>query len=149
MKLISIGVVRNKITEPGQHDWGNLVSEIIINEEYEQALDCIEEFSHIFVLYWMNRLQDAKRSTLKVHPRGRHDLPLVGVFTSRSQTRPNPIGLTIAEILEVHGTIVKVKGLDALDGTPVIDIKPYIPENASPPRVRVPDWIKKLTNGIH
>lgn len=144
MKIRPIGIVKNNVTEPQDAEWGKVVSEIVINKEYQQALYQIEGFSHIIVLYWMSRISTAKRSVLKVHPRGRKDLPLVGVFATRSQMRPNPIGLTTVKVLECHGNVIKVTGLDAINGTPVLDIKPYIPEHDSPARVKIPPWVKKL-----
>ena len=77
----------------------------------------------------------------KVHPRGQQELPLVGRFATRSPTRPNPIGKTTVKLLERRGNILKVTGLDAIDGTPVIDIKPYIPGYDSVLDTRVPPWV--------
>jgi tRNA-Thr(GGU) m(6)t(6)A37 methyltransferase TsaA len=144
MKIVPIGTVKNSIKEPHTGDGETIVSEILIKKKYQPALDQIEGFSHIIVLYWMDRLSPSKRSILKVHPRGRQDLPLVGVFASRSQARPNPIGLTTVKVLEHHDNIIKVMGLDAIDGTPVLDIKPHIPGHDSPAKAKTPDWMKKL-----
>ena len=84
-----------------------------------------EEFSHLFVLFWMHEVSEAARSNMKIHPRGRKDIPLQGVFATRTQHRPNPIGLTLVELLKVNGRVLTVRGLDAYDGTPIIDIKPF------------------------
>ena len=139
-----IGTVKNSIKEPEEGDWETVVSKIIINKKYEQALEQIDGFSHIIVLYWMNQILPSKQAVLKVHPRKRKDLPLVGVFATRSPARPNPIGLTVVQVLECQANVIKVKGLDALDGTPVLDIKPYIPYSDSPAKAKTPAWIKKL-----
>ena len=144
MKIKTIGIVKNSVKEPKDDDWTTVVSEIIINKKYEQALDQVDGFSHILVLYWMNRITPAKRLKLKVHPKRRKDLPLVGVFATRSPARPNPIGLTTARVLERSGNVLKVTGLDAIDGTPVLDIKPYIPGYDSPARAKTPAWMKEL-----
>jgi tRNA-Thr(GGU) m(6)t(6)A37 methyltransferase TsaA len=144
MKIRPIGIVKNNVTKPGDNDWETVVSEIVINEEYQQALDQIEGFSHIIVLYWMSQLSTANRPILKVHPKRRKDLPLVGVFASRSPTHPNPIGLTTVKLLERHDNVLKVTGLDAINKTPVLDIKPYIPGYDSHAGAKTPYWMKKL-----
>jgi tRNA (adenine37-N6)-methyltransferase len=112
--------------------------EIVINPEMTPALLGIEDYSHLFVLFWLNEVTPEKRR-LQVHPRGRTDLPLTGVFAARTNLRPNPIGLTVVELLSVKGNVLVVRGLDAYNGTPVLDVKPYdfwdVKEN-----VRVPKW---------
>ena len=119
------------------------VSQIKLNAELVNGLSGIKDFSHLFVLYHLNQMTDKQRKTLKVYPRGRTDLPLTGVFATRTMMRPNPIALTLVELLRVEDNVLTVKGLDAYDGTPVLDIKPYdawdCVENP-----KVPDWWKKL-----
>lgn len=137
-----IGIVKSNIKKPGKANWQTTVSKIIINEDLNAALDHIEEFSHIIVVYWMHQVTSAQRSVIKVHPRGKQHLPLVGVLTTRSPARPNPIGITTVELVERQGNVLNVAGLDAIDGAPVIDIKPYIPGYDSPPRAETPDWIE-------
>jgi len=122
IKLSPIGFVRRKAKEEDVKD-KSLVCSIIIKKCYEKALNGIEDFSHIYIIFWMHEIADAERRTLKTHPRGRIDMPLLGVFATRSPLRPNPIGLTIVELLARKGNILTVKGLDAFDGTPVIDMK--------------------------
>ena len=114
----------------------------VISEELTEALDGIEDFSHLFIIFYMHKAF-AERLNLKVHPRGRLDLPLVGVFATRSPYRPNPIGLTLVELIKRNGNKIKVRGLDAIDGTPVIDIKPYDPLDLAL-EARVPEWWIKL-----
>ncbi|MCP8305362.1 MAG: tRNA (N6-threonylcarbamoyladenosine(37)-N6)-methyltransferase TrmO [archaeon] len=123
-------------------DREKVVSKVILFEEFTEALDGVEDFSHLFIIFHLHKVV-AGRSALKVHPRRRSDLPLVGVFATRSPYRPNPIGLTLVELIERKGNIVKVKGLDAIDGTPVIDVKPYFPPDAAL-EVRTPEWLMKL-----
>ncbi len=82
----------------------------------------------------------------KVHPGGRKDYPLVGVFATRLPARPNPICVTTAELLERKGNVLKVRGLDAVDGSPLVDIKPHLPSYDAPSNVRLPDWVKALTS---
>jgi tRNA-Thr(GGU) m(6)t(6)A37 methyltransferase TsaA len=91
----------------------------------------------------MHEIPKEERRTMKVHPRGRMDMPLLGIFATRTPYRPNPIGLTLVELLRVEGNVVTVRGLDAFDGTPVLDIKPFdywdLVEDA-----RVPEWWMRL-----
>ncbi|HYA77119.1 MAG TPA: tRNA (N6-threonylcarbamoyladenosine(37)-N6)-methyltransferase TrmO [Verrucomicrobiae bacterium] len=115
------------------------ISQIIIRDELVEALEGVDGFSHLFVLFWLNQISTQKRMTLKVHPRGRMDMPLLGVFATRTNLRPNPIGLTLVELLKVEGNILTVRGLDAFDGTPILDLKPFdFWDNAE--NARVPDW---------
>ena len=119
------------------------ISQIIIRDELVEALDGVDGFSHLFVLFWLNQISNKQRMTLKVHPRGRMDMPLLGVFATRTNLRQNPIGLTLVELLKVEGNILTVRGLDAVDGTPILDIKPFDSwDNAE--KARVPDWWMKL-----
>jgi tRNA-Thr(GGU) m(6)t(6)A37 methyltransferase TsaA len=121
------------------------ISQIVLRDELVDGLSGISGYSHLFVLFYLNQITYEQRKTLKVHPRGRQDMPLTGVFAARTMLRPNPIGLTLVELVKVEGTVLTVKGLDAYDATPVLDIKPYdfwdIAEN-----VKVPDWWKKLNS---
>ena len=123
------------------------ISQIIIRGELVEALEGVEGFSHLFVLFWLNQVSTEKRMILKVHPRGRMDMPLLGVFASRTNIRPNPIGLTLVELLKVEGNTLTVRGLDAFDGTPILDIKPFDSwDNAE--KARVPDWWIKLNEKL-
>lgn len=141
-----IGYVRTDADEDMiRKDRKNLLSEIVISEDLTEALDGIEEFSHLFIIFYMHKASTEKIS-LKVHPRGRQDLPLVGVFATRSPYRPNPLGLTLVELVKRDGNKIKVKGLDAIDGTPIIDIKPYDPLDLAS-EAHVPEWWIKLHLG--
>ena len=122
--------------------WKEVISEIVIDASLTEALDNLEEFSHIIVLYWMH--QATGKVPMKVHPKGKKEAPLVGLFASRSPNRPNSIGKTTVSLLERRSNILKVKGLDAINDTPVLDIKPYIPGDDSVSGAKVPEWLKKL-----
>ena len=119
------------------------ISHIILREELTFGLEGLEEFSHIYVLFWMHETPQDEKKRLTVYPRGRRHLPLKGIYATRTRHRPNPIGLTLVELVEVKGNILSVKGLDAFDRTPVIDIKPFDNWDAVKDP-RVPDWWKKL-----
>ena len=140
----AIGVVRNKVRQrpPAGYEWSEVVAEIVIDSKLTEALDGLDGFSHIIVLYWLHQAASGK-VLLKVHPRGKQELPLTGLFATRSPNRPNPVGKATVRLLQRQGNILKVKGLDAIDGTPVIDVKPYIPGYDSVDDARVPQWITK------
>jgi tRNA-Thr(GGU) m(6)t(6)A37 methyltransferase TsaA len=118
-------------------------SQIVLRDNLVEALDGITGFSHLFVLFWLSQIPDEQRMIMKVHPRGRMDMPLLGVFATRTNLRPNPIGLTLVELLKVEGNTLTVRGLDAFDGTPVLDIKPFDSWDTAK-NARVPDWWIKL-----
>lgn len=121
----------------------NVVSRMVFREEYTEALEGVEEFSHLFVLFWLHRMSDEDKVIMKVRPRGRRDMPLLGIFATRTPHRPNPIGLTRVKLLKVEGNVVTVQGLDAFDGTPVLDIKPFDSWDTTKD-FKVPDWWMKL-----
>jgi tRNA-Thr(GGU) m(6)t(6)A37 methyltransferase TsaA len=143
MALKPIGTVSNDVKDPGMHDSQEIVSEIVCDPGFNDALDGIEEFSHIMVIFWMHRSPAWEHSQSKIHPQRREDLPLVGVFATHSPFRPNRLGVTIVRLLERRDSVLKVVGLDAIDGTPVVDIKPHFPE-AKTAEIRVPDWVHQL-----
>ena len=106
-----------------------------------EALDGIQGFSHIWVIYWFHGNDTPeKRRTLKVHPRGNPANPLTGVFATRSPARPNLVGLDACRLVRRDGNRLEVTGLDAWDGSPVLDIKPYLPQLDSFPQTTFPTW---------
>jgi len=122
----------------------NVTSKLILNPQLTEGLYGLSEFSHIFVLFYLNQVKETPLPpNLKVHPRRRQDLPLTGIFATRTMVRPNPIGLTLVELLNVEGNVLTVRGLDAYDGTPVLDIKPYDPWDTAE-GARTPKWWRKL-----
>ncbi|WP_042200916.1 tRNA (N6-threonylcarbamoyladenosine(37)-N6)-methyltransferase TrmO [Paenibacillus camerounensis] len=115
--------------------------QIEIEPEYRAALKGLEEFSHCQILWWIHEFADDMfRTTTQIEPP--YDAPVTGVFASRSPVRPNPIGLSVAEIISVDSVegIIKVGGLDAYPGTPVLDIKAYFPTTDRVRHVKVPAW---------
>ena len=143
--LKPVGFVRNEFVEQPQYgySWQKVVSDIVVESSLSEALDNLDEFSHIVVIYWMHQSAATRRFSTKVHPRGNQQMPLVGLFASRSPRRPNPVGKTTVRLLERQGNVLKVQGLDAINGTPVIDIKPYIPGYDSVDNAKVPPWINQ------
>lgn len=115
-----------------------------IYPEYALALDGLQSFSHLWVFYWFHENDNPEeRRTLQVHPRRDPGNPLTGVFACRAPVRPNLIGFTACRILNVKGNIVEVADLDARAGSPILDLKPYIPDGDAIPEARTPDWLRR------
>jgi len=125
-----------------------LISELIINPGLDGILDGLEDFSHILVLYWPHLVPPEGRTLTKVHPIGRKDLPLVGVFSTCSPARPNPILVTAVRLLERNENVLKVQGLEAIDGSPIIDLKPYVPSYYSAEEVELSEWMMRINKEI-
>jgi tRNA-Thr(GGU) m(6)t(6)A37 methyltransferase TsaA len=140
--LKPIGFVKTKAVGDEVKDKSR-ISQIVINRKLTEALEGIEDFSHLFVLFWLNEVSSQERETLKVHPRNREDMPLLGVFATRTKLRPNPIGLTLVELVKVEGTVLTIRGLDAFNRTPVLDIKPFDFWD-TPKEAKVPQWWRRL-----
>jgi tRNA-Thr(GGU) m(6)t(6)A37 methyltransferase TsaA len=122
IEVHSIGFVQRQHPDEDVND-PELVSKIVIGKEFAEGLDGIEDWSHLYVIFWMHRISDEKKTL--VCPRSEPDIPAVGIFATRAPIRPNPIGLTLVKLMRRERNVLFVKGLDALDGTPVLDIKPY------------------------
>ena len=115
---------------------------IEIFDEYSNALLGLDEFSHITVCYWFHENDTPdKRSILRVHPKGDEKNPLRGVFATHSPVRPNLIAISICQILSIDGNTILIDKIDALDGSPVIDIKCFIPSSVSKSKIRLPGWV--------
>jgi tRNA-Thr(GGU) m(6)t(6)A37 methyltransferase TsaA len=138
IKLKPIGVVHSEIKERG-HGHQLATATIEIDKSLTEALDNLDEFSHIIVIFWFHKSN--KPAPVKVTPRHHGLTTPIGVFASRSPDRPNPIGKTTVKLLKREGNILTVEGLDAMDGTPVLDIKPYIPGIDSAKGAVAPPWM--------
>lgn len=143
INIKSIGLVRSPVKIPVDEGWGEVVSQIELDEEFTEALTGLESFSHVVIVFYMdqNRNKDLK---LKRRPRGREDMPEVGILAQRAKHRPNPIGITTVKILSINKNIIEVKGLDAIDGTPVLDIKPFYPAFDTACDALIPEWVTRL-----
>lgn len=140
IRLRPIGKVRSEFgREEIRAKRHKIVSEVIIDPKYAEALDGIESYSHLFVIFYMDKVPLHETRLKKIHPRGRMDVGEVGVLASRSRNHPNRLGLAVVELQERRGNKLKVRALDALDGTPVLDIKPYDHIDVKK-RVHVPRW---------
>lgn len=144
--IIPIGKVLTEITDvfPSYNKHESKLSKIVIFQEYKQCLDGIGGFSHIIVCYWAHLVSQEERTLRKVHPKGKRNLPEKGIFATRSQARPNPICLTTVKLLKRKDNYLLVKNLDALNNSPVLDIKPHIIHFDSPSNPSLPDWVKRL-----
>ena len=136
-----IGFVHNGREDPTDTHW-DIESTIVLDPRFADGLLGLEEYSHAIIVFYMER-DDPEPSTMRQRPRLRDDMPYVGVFAARGRMRPNRIGITAVEVLAVEADRVRVRALDALNGTPVLDIKPYVPaidrRNAT-----VPEWADRL-----
>ncbi len=144
IRIQPIGLVRNEFESEIPQGYEDSLSEIIINEDLIGGLHKIEENSHIVVVFWMHRIKEKDRNIMKMHPKGREDLPLLGVFATRSPRRPNPMGIRAVRLVERKNNILKVKGLDALNGTPILDIKPYSSKHDLIKDALTPWWVKRF-----
>jgi len=147
--LKPIGFVRGGRSEPIDDAWDKVEATIELDAAQFKldATASLGDFSHIEVVFHFNRVPDEEVNSGARHPRGRTDWPLVGIFAQRGKGRPNRIGVTACALLSVDGLSLKVKGLDAIDGTPVLDIKPVMRGFLPRGTVREPDWARELMAG--
>jgi tRNA (adenine37-N6)-methyltransferase len=147
--VIPVGVVHSPIKKITDDCWGGVIS-IIEFDSSRFSPDCtagLAEFSHVEVIFLLDRISPEKVLMGAKHPRERADWPLVGIFAQRTKNRPNRIGITTCRLESVDGYTIRVRELDAIDGTPVLDVKPYLPGFAPKGEVREPSWSKELMAG--
>lgn len=139
-----VAFVTNRRNTPTDDFWGDTVSEITLAGQIpDGAFDNIETFSHLEIIYYFNQVEEDK-IVFSGQPRGNPDYPLSGIFAQRKKDRPNRIGLCTVELLEHRGRAILVKMLDAINGTPVLDIKPVMKEFAPQTPLRQPAWVADL-----
>ena len=141
-----IGVVHSAIQEPVDDVWGGVTARIELDAVRfsKESLAGLDEFSHVEIVFVFDRVPDSEIYLGARHPRGRADWPKVGIFAQRGKNRPNRIGVTICRLVAVRGLSIEVEGLDAIDGTPVLDIKPYMRQFAPRGEVHQPAWATEL-----
>ena len=125
------------------------ISTIVINPIMEGILDGLADFSHALILYWPHLAKPESRALTKVHPMGRKDFNKVGVFASCSPARPNPILVTTVRVLGVNGNVLTVQGLEAVDQSPVLDIKPYSRHYMQVEGLKPADWMERIERELH
>ena len=140
----SMDEVKNRVNASSK-----AMSEIIIGKPFIKLLDGIEEYSHLVVLYWGHRVPETSRLLTRVHPMGRKENPLKGIFSTCSPARPNPVLMTVVRLHKREDNILQVSGLDAIDRTPVIDIKPYVADFYPRKEVRIPEWMRNIIDETH
>ena len=145
--LHPIGRVHSPRIEAEDDFWGNVISFIELDSTRftPESLLGLSDFSHLLVIFHLDRVPDSSVVSAASHPRGNPAWPRVGIFAQRKKQRPNKLGVSVCELLQVDGLKLKVKALDAIEGTPVLDIKPYVREfEPDPARVRQPQWMTEL-----
>jgi tRNA-Thr(GGU) m(6)t(6)A37 methyltransferase TsaA len=118
-----IGWVSSPVKARRLESFREVESEIVVREELVEALEGLDGFSHLEVIYYLHLQEPGETWTVRIHPMGFTELPRVGLFATRSPHRPNRLGLSLCRLLEVRGNVIRTRGLDALDGSPVLDIK--------------------------
>ncbi|WP_084126459.1 SAM-dependent methyltransferase [Demequina sp. NBRC 110054] len=146
IEMVAIGRVTSTRTAPGGDDWDSESSSIALDPQQvgPEALAGLEEFSHVEVLFHLDRVPVERIEREARRPRGNPEWPRVGILAQRGKNRPNRIGATIARVVAVEGLTLTVAGLDAIDGTPVLDVKPYMAEFGPRGEVRQPAWATAL-----
>ena len=145
INLSPIAYVKNIRAEIQDDHWGDVVSIIELDSAFsEEALFQIESFSHAEIVFYFHRVDENKIETGARHPRNNQSWPKVGIFAQRGKNRPNRLGVTTVKILKREGRQLFVQGLDAIDGTPVLDIKPFIKEFLPREEIRQPVWATEL-----
>jgi len=149
MDVEAIGWVSSPRTEPVDDDWDTVTSTITLDGDRfgPEALAGLDAFSHVEVVYLFDRVDPAGAQTGARHPRGNPGWPEIGIFAQRAKGRPNRIGVSTCRLLAVDGLTVTVHALDAIDGTPVLDLKPYLVEFAPRGDVHQPAWSHELMAG--
>lgn len=144
--LKPIGHVRGGRAEPIDDAWGDVTAVIELDPTQfaPAATASLGDFSHLEVVFFFNRVPDDEINTVARHPRGRTDWPLVGIFAQRGKGRPNRVGVSVCSLEKVDGLRLFVRGLDAIDGTPVLDLKPVMKGFLPRGEIREPDWAAEL-----
>jgi tRNA-Thr(GGU) m(6)t(6)A37 methyltransferase TsaA len=144
--MTAIGLVRGGRVEATDDDWGDVVAAIELDAERftPDVVAGLDDFSHVDVVYVFDQVDERRINLGARHPRGNEAWPVVGILAQRAKARPNRIGVTTCELLGVDGLTVRVRGLDAIDGTPVLDLKPYFVEFAPRTPSRQPAWSTAL-----
>ncbi len=144
IELRPIGYVSSPVTEKVDENWGGVISRILLKPEYAGALLGLEDFSHAVIVTYLHQAHYEKEKHLQRRPRGLKSMPTVGIFSQRVKDRPNPIGITAVKIISVGDDYLEVQGLDAINDTPVLDIKPYYPQFDRIEDSIVPEWVNRL-----
>jgi tRNA-Thr(GGU) m(6)t(6)A37 methyltransferase TsaA len=138
-----IGVVRNGVKTPRPDGWAHVRSDILVRDDLTDALDGIEDYSHVIVVFAFDRVPESEQRP-RVRPRADGRVPEQGVLATRSQLRPSPVGVSVVRLLKRRRNVLRVESLDAIDGTPVLDVKPYFPSYDAVADAAVPQWARPI-----
>ncbi len=145
IELSPVAFVRNTRTEVIDDNWGAIISEIQLAEGIpEEAFDGITSFSHLHIIFYMDKVKDEKAIAQSRHPRNDVYLPRVGTYAQRNKNRPNKLGLSTVQLISRAGRTIRVKYLDAIDGTPILDIKPVMKNFQPKGTIREPHWTSDI-----
>jgi tRNA-Thr(GGU) m(6)t(6)A37 methyltransferase TsaA len=139
-----IGYVESNVKEQTDERWGEVEARIVLQPEYREGLQGIDQFSHALIVTFLHEARFDSSKHLIRRPRGLATMPAVGIFAQRAKDRPNPLGITAVSIVGVESSVLVVRGLDAIDGTPVVDVKPYYPAYDRVENAVVPEWVDRL-----
>ena len=147
--LQPLGLVTKGRIDPIDDDWDREASEITLDAQVLEpdAVAGLDAFSHIEVIYWFHHAAAETVQSGARHPRGNTEWPSIGILAQRAKNRPNRLGLTICRLLKVEGLVLTVSGLDAIEGSPILDIKPYMSGFAPRSEIREPEWARQLMQG--
>lgn len=168
MNLVPVGIVKSDLKTPTmrstddnlennhsaesfkkkQAEIENALSEIQVFQPWEPLLKGIEAFSHILVIYWPHLIDPERRNLQQVHPMGRKEIPLQGIFATCSPARPNPVLVSAVPLVKREGTRLIVRGFEAVDQSPVIDIKPYSAHYMKKDGLRFPEWMENINREL-
>jgi tRNA (adenine37-N6)-methyltransferase len=144
IELIPIATVKNSRTTPTDDNWENIISEIVLADNIPtEVFNSISDFSHLEIIYYFDKVEN-RNIIFSGHPRENLKYPSVGIFGQRKKDRPNRIGICTVQLLEHNGRTIKVKYLDAIDGTPILDIKPVFKEYQLKGEIKQPNWATDL-----
>ena len=144
-ELVPIAFVQNPRSVIEDDNWAEVISDIVLEESIPtEALNGIAEFSHLEIVFYMDQVKNEKAIAQCRHPRNNLNLPKLGTYAQRNKNRPNKLGLTTVELIERKGRKLKVKYLDAINGTPVLDIKPVMEEFQAQTAIKQPDWTRAI-----
>ena len=166
--LRAVGFIRNEIDEPflkagddgiemeerieavkaKVREIRTMKSEIVIHHSLVDILSGIENYSHLMILYWAHKVPEQSRSLTQVHPMGRKEIPITGIFSTCSPARPNPVLASVVRLCGIKENVLTVAGIDAVDGSPVIDIKPYVKQWYPQQDIKIPEWMHQIIEDV-
>ena len=144
IELNPIGYVVSPVSEKVDENWGGVISRILLQPEYAGTLLGLRDFTHAIIITYLHQAHYEKEKHMQRRPRDLESMPKVGIFSQRAKDRPNPIGITAVKIIDAGDDYLEIQGLDAINDTPVLDIKPYFPQYDKVDASVVPEWVNRL-----